>query len=129
VTPSDQGASKRFIDKGPYRHWRTNGAFSMPFVDRIGKGFDVTELIVKTGAQAPEPSVAGLARLLVEFERSLSGDPPDKIVLADASDDALAAALVATKLLIAVEATPDAIDPRTANGRLIAQLATYTSAA
>jgi hypothetical protein len=89
----------------------------------------VTEFIVKAGPQAPEPSVAGLARLLVEFERSLSADPPDRIVLADASDDALAAALVATKLLIAVEARPDALDLRTSNGRLIAQLATYTSAA
>jgi hypothetical protein len=89
----------------------------------------VTELIVKAGPQAPDPSVVGLARLLVEFERSLSADPPDRIVLADASDNALAAALVATKLLIAVEAKPGALDARTANGRLISQLATYTSAA
>jgi hypothetical protein len=101
----------------------------MPFVDRIGKRFEVTELIVKAGPQAPEPSVGGLARLLVDFERSLSAEPPDRIVLADASDEALAAALVATKLLIAVEAKPDARDPQTPNGRLIAQLATYTSAA
>lgn len=89
----------------------------------------MTELIVKSGPQAPEPSVARLARLLVELERSLSADPPDKVVLADASDDALAAALVATKLLIAVEAAPAAMDPQSSNGRLIAQLATYTSAA
>ncbi|MGH2986006.1 MAG: hypothetical protein ACRDLO_04880 [Solirubrobacterales bacterium] len=73
--------------------------------------------------------MARLARLLVELERSLSADPPDKVVLADASDDALAAALVATKLLIAVEAAPAAMDPQSSNGRLIAQLATYTSAA
>jgi hypothetical protein len=89
----------------------------------------LTEFVVKAGPHAPEPSVARLASLLVELERSLSADPPDKVVLADASDDALAAALVATKLLIAVEAKPGAIDPRTSNGRLIAQLATYTSAA
>jgi hypothetical protein len=124
VTPSDQGASKRFINQGPYRQSRTKGAVSMPFIDWIGRNSILTELVVKAGAQAPEPSVARLASLLVELERSLSADPPDKVVLADASDDALAAALVATKLLIAVEAAPGAIDPQSSNGRLIAQLAT-----
>jgi hypothetical protein len=124
-----QGASKRFIDRRPYRQLRTKGALGMPFVDWIGRRSSLSELIVTGGPQATEPSVAGLARLLVELERSLSADPPDRVVLADASDDALAAALVATKLLIAVEAKPGAIDPGTSNGRLIAQLATYTSAA
>jgi hypothetical protein len=84
----------------------------------------VSELTIRGAPGAPEPSVARLAGLLVEFERSLSPDPPERIVLADASDDALAAALVASKLLIAVEAAPAAVDPRSSNGRLLAQLAT-----
>jgi hypothetical protein len=83
----------------------------------------LAELIVKAAAPAAEPSIAGLARLLVEYERMLSADRPERILLADDSDDALAAALVATKLLIAVEATPQAGGAATTNGRLIAQLA------
>ena len=60
----------------------------------------------------------------VEAER------PDLVVLADASDTALAGALVAAKLGIAVEAMPAASDAPTTNGRLIAQLAAaYTQAA
>jgi hypothetical protein len=84
----------------------------------------VRELIVEGGAQAAETtSVSGLARLLLEFERTLRADPPDRVVLADDSDEALAAALVATKLLIALDATATATAPASTNGRLIAQLA------
>ncbi len=83
----------------------------------------MAELIVRAATPAAEPSIAGLARLLVEYERTLSADRPERIVLADDSDDALAAALAATKLLIAVEATPQAGGAATTNGRLIAQLA------
>jgi hypothetical protein len=83
----------------------------------------MNELVVSAGPEPAEPSIAGLAALLVEFERSLDEVRPDRVLLADDSDRALAAALVATKLLIAVEAGPAARDPATANGRLIAQLA------
>ena len=82
------------------------------------------ELIVEGAAQAgEEASVADLAGLLMEFERTLRADPPDRVVLADDSDEALAAGLVATKLLIALEATATATAPASTNGRLIAQLA------
>ena len=45
------------------------------------------------------------------------------MVLADDSDEALAAALVAAKLLIELEATASASATTSMNGRLIAQLA------
>jgi hypothetical protein len=79
--------------------------------------------VVSAGPEEAETSIAGLAALLVELEGSLVQSRPDRVLLADASDRALAAALVATKLLIAVEASPAARDPAAANGRLIAQLA------
>ena len=51
-------------------------------------------------------------------------------MLADDSEEALAAALVATKLLIEVRAAEAARNPESANGRLIAQLAgAYTEPA
>ncbi|MDX6584038.1 MAG: hypothetical protein QOI10_3222 [Solirubrobacterales bacterium] len=79
---------------------------------------------------AGRDSVVALARALTEFEVEAMGQELESIVLADASDAALAAALVGTKLLIDVSATPAARDASTANGRLIAQLAAaYTPAA
>jgi hypothetical protein len=83
----------------------------------------LTELVIEGRPDGPEPSVAGLARLLVGFEEALSADPPEGVVLADDSDEALAAALVATKLLIPIHARPQASAPTSLNGRLIAQLA------
>ena len=50
-------------------------------------------------------------------------------MLADDSEQALAGALVGTKLLVPVFATARAADRGSANGRLIAELAeTYTGA-
>jgi len=67
---------------------------------------------------------------LTAFEERFEADRPEAVVLTDDSDAALAAALVALKLLISVEAAPGARDAPTANGRLIGQLAgTYTPAA
>jgi hypothetical protein len=64
------------------------------------------------------------------LERRLLDERPDRVVLADASDAALAGVLVATKLGIPVEAMPAASQAPTTNGRLIAQLAAaYTQAA
>ncbi len=78
----------------------------------------------------PEGSSAPLARALVEFEAQVTAQRPDLVLLADDSDSALAAALVATKLLIPVAAAEPARDPSSPNGRLIAQLAeAYTRAA
>ncbi len=86
-------------------------------------------------APPPDPAdrpgtSAPLARELTRFEADALGRKPERVVLADDSDAALAAALVATKLLIPVEAVEAAMSPSTANGRLIAQLAdAYTRAA
>jgi hypothetical protein len=61
---------------------------------------------VRAHDQASDGSdeIGGLARELIEVERALAGDPPTAVVLADAGDGALAAALVATKFLIPVAA-------------------------
>jgi hypothetical protein len=70
----------------------------------------------------PRVSTSELARLLRSFEHSMSAEPPSRVVLADDSDAALAAALVASKLLIPLSvrsATPAA----SRNAAVIAQLA------
>jgi hypothetical protein len=66
--------------------------------------------------------IGALARELVEIERALTEDPPTAVVLADAGDGALAATLVATKLLIPVAAAGLDSSPG-ANARVLAQLA------
>ncbi len=71
----------------------------------------------------PADSSGPLARALTEFEAEAMSQQPDLVVLADDSDAALAAALVATKLLIQVTAADGARVPSSVNGRLIAQLA------
>jgi hypothetical protein len=95
--------------------------------------------LVAAGAEVPEdelprPSRAGeavgdLAGALVGFERWLADDSSglDAIVLADTSDAALAAALVAAKVPLAVVGatplpTPGAVEAEGANTRLIAAL-------
>jgi hypothetical protein len=72
---------------------------------------------------ADTDSVAGLAAALVQFEAEVAEQQVDEIVLADDSDAALAAALIGSKLPVAVHAMPAAREARSANGRLIAQLA------
>ena len=64
--------------------------------------------------------VAALAAELVRLETSLRKSPADAVVLADAGDAALAAALVATKLLIPVALLEGAGGD---NAELLAQLA------
>jgi hypothetical protein len=81
-------------------------------------------------ADAEAPAVAALARALEVLETLLASQEFDRVLLADDSEEALAAALVATKLLIEVLAADGARNPATANGRLIAQLAgAYTERA
>lgn len=82
---------------------------------------DPDELVISGDPQA-EPSVGALAAALVEAERSLLERRPARVLLADDSDLALAAALAATKLELPVRAT-EAARSSSANGRLIAQLA------
>jgi hypothetical protein len=68
-------------------------------------------------------TAAGLAAALVAFEAEVSGRQIESIVLADASDAALAAALIGTKLPVDVYAVAAAREAPSANGRLIGQLA------
>ena len=68
-------------------------------------------------------STAPLAHALLALEAELSAIAPERVVCGDDSDAALAAALVAAKLELGVDATPAAREDRSANGRLIAQLA------
>lgn len=74
------------------------------------------------GSHARDGSSEELARALVELERELQADPPELVVLADDSDTALAAALVASKLLIPVEAAAEATSAGSVNAALISQL-------
>lgn len=82
------------------------------------------------GASAQEASSAGLAEALVALEARFDAERPERVVVTDDSDPALAAALVAAKLGIRLEATPDATGEPSDNARVIAQLAgTYTAGA
>ena len=91
-------------------------------VDPIGKASAISAMIEDDGSTLPEA--------LRALERRLTREQPERVVLVDASDTALAAALVATKLGIAVEARPEASDGSTTNGVLIGQLAVaYTEPA
>jgi hypothetical protein len=77
-----------------------------------------------------EDDGSALADALLALERRLLDERPAKVVLADASDSALAAALVAAKAGIPLEATAAATEAPTSNGRVIAQLAaSYTEPA
>jgi hypothetical protein len=70
---------------------------------------------------AGKGEIAALADELVRLEADLRNSPVDAVVLADGGDSALAAALVATKLLTPV-AVVDDVTPG-ANAGLLAQLA------
>jgi hypothetical protein len=148
VTPNDQGESKRFIYRRCYRQPRRKGSVVVPFLEWIDRAFAMTQIIVGDRASTAElletapnaenmriwpaeaaptdvdpSSSAALAAALAGFETEVTGQEPELVLLADDSDAALAAALVATKLLIPVAAVAAASRPSTANGRLIAQLA------
>lgn len=71
------------------------------------------------GSAATARLVAALTALETEFEENR----PEVVVAADDSEAALAAALVATKLLIPFEATAEATAADSPNGRVLAQLA------
>jgi hypothetical protein len=88
-------------------------------------GEETPRIWADSGADDGDPpgSSAPLARDLTRFEAQALDSMPDSILLADDSDASLAAALVATKLLIPLAATDHARRSSTANGRLIAQLA------
>jgi UDP-N-acetylglucosamine 2-epimerase len=76
---------------------------------------------------APDPvgaaATARLAAALVALEAEFEVTRPEAVVVADDSEVSLAAALVATKLLIPLEATAAATTAESANGRVLAQLA------
>jgi hypothetical protein len=150
LAPIANGASSRLILLTRYRPRRRKGAHARPFADRIGAELKLTLVVgdrlpadeaveALTGHDRParawtapgqasgEGSRQALAETLVALERELERDPPDAVLLADDSDAALAAALVATKLLVPVEAVEGATAGDGVNARLISQLApTYT---
>jgi hypothetical protein len=72
--------------------------------------------------ETPAGEIPALAAELVRLEGLLSDGPPSAVVLADASDRSLAAALVATKLLIPVGAAGIAASDGQ-NAGVLAQLA------
>jgi hypothetical protein len=74
------------------------------------------------GAPAGADSSAALAAALVAFEADAEAERPDSVLICDDSEPSLAAALVASKLLIPTSALAAARDPATANGRLLVQL-------
>jgi UDP-N-acetylglucosamine 2-epimerase len=78
------------------------------------------------GAQRDE-GIGELAAALIAFERLFGDDAPDAVLLVSASNLALAALVVATKLQIpvaaSVEAAPGENGILETNGRLIARLA------
>ena len=136
-----------------YRPWRRKGSPDRPFVDWIGPLSAALTLVVgarraaervaqaleagdgdariwaPAGEDAPGGSSQALAEALVGVEEAVEADPPTELVLADDSDAALAAALVATKLPIPVGAVAAATAGESPNARLIAQLApTYNPA-
>ena len=136
-----------------YRPWRRKGSPSDPFVDRIGplspqltlvigerlpaervaQSLDAhdgdTRIWAPAGERSEEGSSQPLADALVGIEQAVEADAPVEIVLADDSDAALAAALVATKVLLAVRAVAAATAGDSVNARLIAQLVpTYNPA-
>jgi hypothetical protein len=106
-----------------HHHHQNNGHrgekvhHSVLIVNRIGREFVVQAV---GASRVPTLEFAGLLR---SFEHALSDDPPERVVLADDSDAALAAALVASKLLIPLESRVDASESPSANAALIAQLA------
>ena len=83
-------------------------------------------VVDRTYAGIPQPTggaaTAGIAAALVALEAEFEASRPETVVVADDSDAALAAALVATKLLIPLEATGEAM-ATSPNGRVLAQLA------
>jgi hypothetical protein len=85
-------------------------------VNRIGRQF----IVESEGAS--RLAIAELAGLLRSFEEELERDQPERVVLADDSDRALAAALVAAKLLIPIESR-GASGAASANARVISHLA------
>jgi hypothetical protein len=73
---------------------------------------------------AGQAATADLVSALVALEAEFEASRPELVVATDDSETSLAAALVATKMLIPFEATADATDSTSANGRVLAQLAT-----
>jgi hypothetical protein len=83
---------------------RAAGALAERLAD---EGIDARTAIPDTAGEA----IPALASSLVELERRIRDDRPEMVLLADRGDHALAAALVATKLLVPVAAVAGAGDP------------------
>jgi hypothetical protein len=114
--------SRRFISPDCIGIFGVKVQFSLHILDSIGKAFAMSVNIEDDDSALPDA--------LRALERRMLDERPERVVLKDASEAALAGALVAAKLGITVQATPAASDASTANGRVIAQLAaSYTQPA
>ncbi len=82
------------------------------------------EELVVSGDPGAERSVGALAAALIAAEHSIEQRRPARVVLADDSDAALAAAIAAVKFELPVVGGAGTGDRSTSNGRLISQLAT-----
>ena len=80
----------------------------------MGKASAISAIIEDDGSALPQA--------LRTLERRLLDERPALVVVADASDSALAAVLVASKLGIPVEAMPPATEASSVNGPVIAKL-------
>lgn len=89
---------------------------------------DDPKVLTVSGDAGAERTVKALADAVIAAERTIADARPERVVLADDSDLALAAALAATKLGLPVAATAPARQAPTTNGRLIARLASDAGA-
>ncbi len=85
---------------------------------------DKDEELIVSGDPGAESSISTLAAALIAAERSIEQQRPSRVVLADDSDAALAAAIAAVKFELPLLTWAGARDRSTSNGRLIEQLAT-----
>ena len=83
---------------------------------------DDSKVLTVAGEPGAVRTASTLAEAVIAAERTLSDSRPERVILADDSDLALAAALAAIKHGLPVAATSAAREAATTNGRLIAQL-------
>ena len=89
-------------------------------------GLDAQRAFEVQGEAAGEGELSSLAARLLEYETQLEASPADALLVTDASDEALAAVLVATKVPIPVGFMAEEGAGGGVNGRLISRLADGT---
>ena len=87
-----------------------------------GEGFDVLRAEDAEPGEAGDGELSPLAARLLELESRLEASPVEAAVVTDASDDSLAAVLVATKVPVPVGFAGEGAEA-SVNGRVISHLA------